>query len=90
MTQQQYNNDLASGDYFKTHKSIEAVLISNEYTEEEAIKILIRRGFQPFITEKTDKYYRFYQYQPREEPYIKKYEIDVTDKIKYIKVLFRL
>ncbi len=87
---EEYLRDLKSGKYYKTHRTVEAVLISNKFTINEALHELENRGFKPFIMEHTENFWRFFQYQPHYGPHIKRYFIDVTNDIKYIKVLYHL
>ncbi len=90
MSSEEYHRDLISGKYYKTHRTIEAVLISNTLTINEALHELENRGFKPFIIEPTQYWWRFFQYQPHNGPHIKRYMIDVNEKIKYVKVLYKL
>jgi hypothetical protein len=87
---EEYHRDLVSGKFYKTHRTIEAVMISNKYDINKALHILENRGFKPFIIEPTQYYWRFFQYQPAYGPHIKRYFIDVNDDIKYIKVLYSI
>jgi hypothetical protein len=86
----QYQTDIVSGKYYKTHRTVEAVMISKRLNINEALEELEKRGFKPFIIEPTENWWRFYQYQPAFGPHIKRYWIDVNDDVKYTKVLYRI